>query len=330
MSANYWDSTQAKFWTFTKAELAELRRELEKANQILHNKYPLPDRRLMSIFLQQQLVKLGRRMALRQQALATAQVYVKRFYLRVEMRKTNPYLIMATAVYLACKMEECPQHIRLMLGEAARQWPELAVSETSKIGECEFALISTLSSRLICHHPYRTLSELSPVFGLSAEENQLAHSIINDSYNTDLPLLYPPHIIAITAIFLAVVLRPPSQPAGLQAHSTHASPGQSSPIQGSPTSTSAPGFSPSLNSSAANQALLGGFSGLKQAGPKLSKLMDWLAESKVDMASIVDATQEMVSLYDLWESYSERACKEGVTKFVKDGSATGSSGVGPK
>ncbi|CAK3994314.1 RNA polymerase II holoenzyme cyclin-like subunit [Lecanosticta acicola] len=330
MAANYWDSTQSKFWTFTKAELADRRKEQERQNPSLHSKYPLPDRRLMNIFLQQQLIKLGRRMALRQQALATAQMYVKRFYLRVEMRKTNPYLIMATAVYLACKMEECPQHIRLMLGEAARQWPELAVSETSKIGECEFALISTLSSQLICHHPYRTLSELSPLFALSTEENQLAHSIINDSYNTDLQLLYPPHVVAITAVFLAVVLRPAGQPAGLQAHSTHASTGHTSPLPGSPTSSSAPGFSPSVSGSNAHQAFLGGFSGLKQAGPKLSKLMDWLAESRVDMNAIVDATQEMVSLYDLWESYSERACKEGVTKFVKDGGTAGSSGVGAK
>lgn len=328
MAANYWDSTQAKFWTFSKAELADLRKDLEKAHQPLHNKYPLPDRRLMSIYFQQQLTKLGRRMSLRQQALATAQVYIKRFYLRVEMRKTNPYLIMATAVYLACKMEECPQHIRLMLGEAARQWPELGVSESSKIGECEFALISTLSSRLICHHPYRSLTELSPIFGLSNEETQLAHAIINDSYNTDLLLLYPPHVLAITAIFLAVVLRPAGQPAGLQAHSTHASPVQSSPTQASPTS--GPGFSPTVSSSAAQAAFLGGFSGLKQAGPKLSKLVDWLAESKVNMNAIVDATQEMVSLYDAWESYSERACKEGITKFVKDGGAASSSGVGPK
>ncbi|KAK4617982.1 RNA polymerase II holoenzyme cyclin-like subunit [Fulvia fulva] len=329
MAANYWDSTQAKFWTFSKNELADLRQDLEKINQPLYNKYPLPDRRHMNIYFQQQLTKLARRMSLRQQALATAQAYMKRFYLRVEMRKTNPYLIMATAVYLACKMEETPQHIRLMLGEAARQWPELGVSESSKIGECEFALISTLSSRLICHHPYRSLSDLAPLFGLSSEEVQLAHSIINDSYNTDLALLYAPHVLAITAIFLAVVLRPAGQPAGLAAHSTHGSTNMQSPTSGSPMSSSGPSFSPTMSSSAAQQAFLGGFSGLKQAGPKLSKLVEWLAESKVDMNAIVDSTQEMVSLYDAWESYSERACKEGITKFVKDGGA-GSSGLGPK
>lgn len=28
------------------------------------------------------------------------------------MLQTNPYLVLATALYLACKVEECPQHIR--------------------------------------------------------------------------------------------------------------------------------------------------------------------------------------------------------------------------
>ena len=70
-----------------------------------------------------EIVKLGRRIQVRQQALATAQLYVRRFYTKVEIRQTNPYLVMATAVYLACKMEECPQHIRLVVSEARTFWP---------------------------------------------------------------------------------------------------------------------------------------------------------------------------------------------------------------
>ncbi|KAF2482195.1 cyclin-like protein [Neohortaea acidophila] len=281
MAANYWDSTQAKYWTFTNAELAEMRQELADSEQQhdLSTRFPLPDRRLVSIYLQHNLVRLAKRMSLRQQALATALVYIKRYYLRVEIRRTNPYLIMTTAVYLACKMEECPQHIRLMLGEAARQWPEMGVSESSKIGECEFALISTLNSRLIVHHPYRSLAEFTPLFGLTGDEQTLAANIINDSYNTDLSLTSAPHIIAIAAIFLAVVLRPTGQAA------------QNYTAASSPAS-------------------------LKQVGPKLGKLVDWLAESKVDMGAVVDATQEMISLYEVWEQYHERICRESFAKFM--------------
>ena len=69
------------------------------------------------------MAKLGKRMAVRQQALATAQVYIRRFYSKVEIRQTNPYLVIATALYLACKMEESPQHIRVVISEARQIWP---------------------------------------------------------------------------------------------------------------------------------------------------------------------------------------------------------------
>jgi cyclin C len=70
-----------------------------------------------------ELIKLGKRMSTRQQAIATAQVYLKRFYTKNEIRQTSPYLVLTTAFYLACKMEECPQHIRFVVGEARGLWP---------------------------------------------------------------------------------------------------------------------------------------------------------------------------------------------------------------
>jgi cyclin-C len=103
---------------------------------MLVSQYPLPDRRLMNIYFSirkcpllrvnanvLELSKLGKRMSIRQQALATAQVYMRRYYSRVEIRRTNPYLVLSTAFYLACKMEECPQHIRLVVAEARNFWP---------------------------------------------------------------------------------------------------------------------------------------------------------------------------------------------------------------
>lgn len=295
MASNYWDSTQAKFWTFTRDELDDVKETLQNANMNAVAKYPLPDSRLMNIYLQQQMIKLGKRMNIRQQPLATAQVYVRRFYTKVEIRRTNPYLLMTTAVYLACKMEESPVHIRLVLAEAARQWPELGVSDSSKIGECEFHLISTLSARMILHHPYRSLSDLSPIFGMSTEETALAYSIINDHYNTDLFFLYPPHVIAVTTILLSIVLRPTQS--GLQAH----------------TAVNATALSGAL------QQGMSAFSGNKNYGGKVARLVEWLAESKIDIGAVIVTTQELISLYELWETYSERPCKEAISRFMKDG-----------
>lgn len=83
-----------------------------------------------------EIVKLGRRLNVRQQALATAQVYVRRYYTKVEIRTTNPYLVLATAFYLACKMEECPQHIRLVVGEARNTWPGKNVTCSGGVAFC--------------------------------------------------------------------------------------------------------------------------------------------------------------------------------------------------
>ncbi|KAG9523368.1 C/H/G cyclin, partial [Aureobasidium melanogenum] len=284
MAANYWDSTQRTYWTFTKDQLDDIRNQQQKDNQELHNKYPLPEPRLMNIYIQQQIVKLGRRMNVRQQPLATAQVYVRRFYTKVDIRRTNPYLVMTTAVYVACKVEECPIHIRLVLAEAARQWPELGVNDISKIGECEFHLISTMSARMIIHHPYRSLNDLAPGLNLSTEEMALSQNVINDHYNTDMPLMYPPHIIAVTAMFLAVVLRPTQS--NLQAHAA------------------------ATSASALQSAL--------QNPNKIAKMVQWMAESDVDVGACMAATQEFISLYEVWENYAERTCKDGISRFMKE------------
>lgn len=140
MAANYWASTQRRHWQFSRETLAEIRQKLED-DRALVQQYPLPDRRLLSQFLNQrtsshilicsrlsdgdcsELGKLGKKLLARQQALATAQVYLRRFYSKVEIRRTNPYLVLATALYLACKMEECPQHIRVVVSEARQLWP---------------------------------------------------------------------------------------------------------------------------------------------------------------------------------------------------------------
>jgi len=50
MAANYWESTQRKYWTFTKAELANRWNKLEQDEAQLVQQYPLPERRLLNIY----------------------------------------------------------------------------------------------------------------------------------------------------------------------------------------------------------------------------------------------------------------------------------------
>ncbi|CAK7216853.1 RNA polymerase II holoenzyme cyclin-like subunit [Sporothrix bragantina] len=208
MAASYWDSTQRRFWEFSKEQLAALRQRKLDEERSLVQMYPLPEWRHLSLYFSQQLNRLAKRMQVRQQALATAQIYLKRFFCKVEIRRTNPYLVMATALYLACKTEECPQHIRQVVQEAKVLWPDTHCLEISRLGETEFWMISELSSQLIIHAPYRTLQMLQAELNLTPDELTQAWSVVNDHYMTDLPLLYPPHVIAVTSIVWVLVLQP--------------------------------------------------------------------------------------------------------------------------
>ncbi|KAJ5636402.1 Cyclin C/H/T/L [Penicillium longicatenatum] len=297
MAANYWASTQRRHWLFSRERLADIREKLREQDKVSHSQFPLPDQRLLNIYCNQQLIKLGKRMSTRQQAIATAQVYLKRFYTKNEIRQTNPYLVLTTAFYLACKMEECPQHIRFVVGEARGLWPEFITPDVAKLGECEFALISEMSSQLIVHHPYRTLTELQDELPLSSDEVALAWSVINDHYLTDLPLLHPPHVVAIMAIIISVVFKP--------AHSSTFGGSAQSTLSGAMRDGSG------MNMLAALSDKTG------HGPPRIQKLVLWLAESEVDIKAVIECTQELLSLYEVWEQYSEKNCKELIGRMVK-------------
>lgn len=158
-----------------------------------------------------------------------------------------------------------------------------------------------MSSQMIVHQPYRTLSALQVTLSLTQEEAALAWSIINDHYMTDLPLLFPPHIIAVMAILLALVLRPNTT--GIQSASGSAS-------------TIASAAQGALSS--AGQMKAGGAES-KGGGERseVQRLSNWLAESNVDIEAIVDCTQEIISFYEFQEQYNEKLAREQINRFVK-------------
>ena len=53
MAANYWDSTQRRYWQFSRQKLADIRKALEDDDGTLNQQYPLPERRLLSIFFRE-------------------------------------------------------------------------------------------------------------------------------------------------------------------------------------------------------------------------------------------------------------------------------------
>ncbi|KAF4121643.1 hypothetical protein GMORB2_2051 [Geosmithia morbida] len=334
MSASYWDSTQRRHWLFSKDQLASMRQKLEDENSDLVRMFPLPQTRHLAIYFNQQMIRLSKRIQIRQQCMATAQVYLKRFYSRVEIRRTNPYLVITTAVYLACKMEEAPQHIRLIVTEARTLWSDFISLDTSRIGECEFYLISEMNAQLLVHQPYRVVASLRIEIPMMTEEDAaLARSVINDSYMTDLPLFCAPHTIALAAILLSLVLRPnSSSSAGLGGLA-----GNNSPAAGLAAAQAAlsqaqaraggqhiqhPHHQQQHHHHHAPSTPGGGPFELKRR-PEDSRITRvqhfaaWLAESSVDIAAMVDATQEIISFYECYEQYNEKLTKEQINRFVK-------------
>lgn len=72
-------------------------------------------------------------------------IFVRRFYLKIQIRKTNPYLLLVTAFYLACKVEETPQHIKTVLSEARHLWSGISVSSPIPSTAYSFNLEQILS-----------------------------------------------------------------------------------------------------------------------------------------------------------------------------------------
>ncbi|KAK6465721.1 RNA polymerase II holoenzyme cyclin-like subunit [Scheffersomyces coipomensis] len=222
MSADYWNSTQRLKWQFTRQSLLEARRkvlllERKMIQNGLIKEYPNINYDYnMRIYLHNLLIKLGRRLNIRQVALSTAEIYLNRFLTRVSLKEINVYLLITACLYVACKIEECPQHIRLILSESRTLWPEYIPHDITKLAEFEFYLIEEMDSYLFLHHPYKSLIQLKEflwennmIYGFTLSDNELqnAWSLINDSYLTDLHLLVPPHIIAVAAIYITIVLK---------------------------------------------------------------------------------------------------------------------------
>jgi len=173
---------------------------------------------------------LGEQLKLKQQVIATATVYFKRFYSKNCLKSIDPLLLSPTCVFLASKVEEfgvisnsrlittcqtvCTFNLTISFYHAlidfftVKNKLNYAYTQefpyrTNHILECEFYLLENLDCCLIVFQPYRPLLQL--VQDIGQHEDQLlalAWKLVNDSLRTDLSLLFPPYQIAIGKIIL--------------------------------------------------------------------------------------------------------------------------------
>lgn len=309
MSGSYWTSTQRHQWQYTKESLARERQKLwlmecqlfpQGLNIVMDNKQgngeqlstkniPITHKDLhydkdynLRIYCYFLIMKLGRRLNIRQCALATAHIYLSRFLLKVSVREVNLYLLVTTCVYLACKVEECPQYIRTLVSEARSLWPEFVPPDPTKVTEFEFYLIEELQSYLIVYHPYKSMEQIvnvlkEPPFDLQLSQDELQNcwSLINDSYIDDVHLTYPPHIIAIACLFITICLRGRTAKNSL------------------------------INVSSKNDDILEFDPITAKASEQQDVFNRFVAESQVDLEEVMNTIQDLITLYDHWDKYHE-------------------------
>ncbi|KAF9889137.1 hypothetical protein FE257_007626 [Aspergillus nanangensis] len=168
------------------------------------------------------ITQVGIMLKLPQLTLATAAVYLHRFFMRYSMVDLpnrpgmHPYPIAATSLFLATKVEENVRRMRELVVaccRVAQKQPNLVVDEQSKefwkwrdtILHHEDTLLEALCFDLQLEQPYRILYDFICFF--SANENKplrnAAWAFVNDSTFTVLSLQFTARTIAAAALYAA-------------------------------------------------------------------------------------------------------------------------------
>jgi len=207
MAGNFWLSSHRQQWLLSREELtseiaADLRFLTTEEYQKLH------------IFFAHFIQSLGEFMKLRQQVIATAIVYFRRFYTRTPFKSVDPLLLAPTCLYVACKVEEYgpTSNARFLAlcstvckNKFSFAFPTEYPYRLSQILECEFFLLEVMDCCLIVFHPYRPLTKYVTDMGQEHTVMQFAWKVCNDCLRSDIPLLFPPYLVALAAIYMACV-----------------------------------------------------------------------------------------------------------------------------
>ena len=149
---------------------------------------------------------------------------------------------------------------------------------------------------MIVFHPYRSLRQLQTNVKIAQDDFSLAWSIINDHYHTDLPLLYPPHTIAVTSVLLALTLRPNITSSQSQPNAVGNSKG---------LTLAADGITQSQNVVNPSQ----------QA--KIDHFTTWLAGGQIQIEPVIECCQEMISMYSVLDQNKEPMCEKHIVRYLK-------------
>jgi len=209
MAGNFWSSSHYQQWLLDRQDLY---RERQKDLKILtEEEY----QKIMMLFANV-IQALGEQLKFRQQVIATATIYFKRFYARNSLKNIDPWLMAPTCTFLASKVEEygvisntrlistCQNIVKNKFCHAfTGEYPY----RIQHVFECEFYLLEMMDCCLIMYHPYRPLVKFCADLNADADLLPTAWKMINDCLRTDAPLLYPPYLVGLACIHLASIVK---------------------------------------------------------------------------------------------------------------------------
>lgn len=212
MAGNFWQSSHCAQWVLDKVDLARERAaDMAVLSEDEYSK--------IMIFYCSFIQVLGEQLKLRQQVIASATVFFKRFYAMNSLNSVDPLLLAPTCVFLSSKVEEfgvisntrlintCSTIIKNKINYAFPSGFDFPYRANS-ILECEFYLLENMDCCLVVFQPYRPLVQYTQDLGPGYEETllPLAWRIVNDSFRSDVSLLFPPFLIALACLHMASVI----------------------------------------------------------------------------------------------------------------------------
>lgn len=171
----------------------------------------------LMIFFSNFIQTLGEQLRLRQQVIASATIYFRRFYSKYSLKCIDPFLLAPTCLFLATKVEEFGLQSQQRFSSSTASLIKSKYSylynheypyKIQHIWECEFFLLEVMDCCLILYHPYRPLIQY--VSDLCPDDTQLlqvAWRVVNDTLRTDVCLMYPPSLIALACLHVACVVQ---------------------------------------------------------------------------------------------------------------------------
>ncbi|KAH8933215.1 hypothetical protein BDL97_18G018300 [Sphagnum fallax] len=208
MAANFWASSHCKKLL-----------DQEEVSQVLpadqERGFTPEDVKLIKIQFSSYIKSLGGHAKVRQRVIATAIAYFRRVYTRKSFSEYDPYLVAPTCLYLASKAEESTVQAKLLVFYMKKirdifrslfMYDKAHRYDIKDVLEMEMRLLEALDYYLVIYHPYRPLVQLLQDAGLT-DITPCTWSLVNDTYRTDLILIYPPFMIALACIYIASVIK---------------------------------------------------------------------------------------------------------------------------